>query len=261
MANETKGRVVKRVSFVVVSIVILLAIAGILYKLVPFFWNYISADRTYQKIAEADVTVDGTSGSGWWYKDVSVDFDALEKLNPDVVGWIRFDNTDTIDINYPILYSGDNSTYLSKDINGQNKFAGSIFLEGSDRSDLLDYHNIIYGHNMQDGTMFADLLKYETAGIYKKNQYFTIYTQGEAYRYQIFSYHYAGDDSSVYTVGFQPNKAYQKFINALVKDSDYDTGIVPSEQNWTVTLSTCASDGDKEKFVVHAIRIAEHAIS
>ena len=45
----------------------------------------------------------------WWATDVKVEFDKLKAENPDVIGWIRFDNQDELGINYPILYSGRQS--------------------------------------------------------------------------------------------------------------------------------------------------------
>ena len=84
----------------------------------------------------------------------------MKAENPDVIGWIRFDNQDELGINYPILYSGDNQKYLRTDLHGNSHIAGCIFLEGLNKSDFSDYYNIIYGHNMNDGSMFGSLKKY-----------------------------------------------------------------------------------------------------
>ncbi len=93
----------------------------------------------------------------WWATDVKVEFDKLKAENPDAIGWIRFDNQDELGINYPILYSGDNQKYLRTDLHGNSHIAGCIFLEGLNKSDFSDYYNIIYGHNMNDGSMFGSL--------------------------------------------------------------------------------------------------------
>ncbi len=89
--------------------------------------------------------------------DVKVEFDKLKAENSDVIGWIRFDNQDELGINYPILYSGDNQKYLRTDLHGNSHIAECIFLEGLNKSDFSDYYNIIYGHNMNDGSMFGSL--------------------------------------------------------------------------------------------------------
>lgn len=53
-----------------------------------------------------------------------VDFDALRKINPDVVGWIYIPDTE---INYPIVQAKDNSTYLHRTFRGKDSYVGAIF--------------------------------------------------------------------------------------------------------------------------------------
>ena len=175
----------------------------------------------------------------WWATDVKVEFDKLKAENPDVIGWIRFDNQDELGINYPILYSGDNQKYLRTDLHGNSHIAGGIFLEDLKKSDFSDYYNIIYGHNMNDGSMFGSLKKYKDDGFWKENQYFTVYSETTAYRYRIFSYEDAVNGGDVYKVGYQPGEEYQKFIDQMIKDSDVDTGVKPQTSNKILTLSTC----------------------
>ena len=189
----------------------------------------------------------------WWATDVKVEFDKLKAENPDVIGWIRFDNQEELGINYPILYSGDNEKYLRTDLHGNSHIAGCIFLEGLNKSDFSDYYNIIYGHNMNDGSMFGSLKKYKDDGFWKENQYFTVYSETTAYRYRIFSYEDAVNGGDVYKVGYQPGEEYQKFIDQMIKDSDVDTGIKPQTSNKILTLSTCTGNGYSKRFAVHAV--------
>ena len=100
---------------------------------------------------------------------------------------IRSDDPESTGIDYPVLYSGDNEKYLRRDLYGEEHIAGSIFLEGLNRPDFTDYYTIIYGHNMNDGSMFGGLKKYKEKEFWEENQYFTLYTEDMAYRYQIFA--------------------------------------------------------------------------
>lgn len=155
----------------------------------------------------------------------------------------------------------DNEKYLRKDIHGNEHIAGSIFLEGLNQSDFSDLYNIIYGHNMNNGSMFGSLKKYKDEGFWKKNQYFTVYTESTACRYQIFSYENAIVGSNVYKVGYQPGEEYQTFIDEMVKNSDFDTGIRPKSSNKILTLSTCTGNGYSKRFAVHAVCIDTQKIS
>lgn len=234
-----------------------------LYHILAPHFDRMESEQKYQKLAEDYVTVTEDAAKDdekqkkkdWWSKDVKVEFDALKKENPDIIGWIRFDHTDQTGINYPIAYSGDNEKYLRTDIHGNEHIAGSIFLEGLNQPDFSDLYNIIYGHSMKNGTMFGSLKKYREDGFWKENQYFTVYTETTAYRYQIFAYETAANGSSVYQIGYQPGEEYQAFIDEMVENSDFDTGIHPEASDRILTLSTCTANEETKRFAIHAVCI------
>lgn len=245
-------------------ILILIAAALIgfaLFKIVSPWADRWKSAKDYEELADKYVSVDEVSDAeddkkqkqkDWWLTDVKVEFDKLKEQNPDIIGWIRFDNQEELGINYPILYSGDNEKYLRSDIYGNEHIAGSIFLEGLNNSDFSDYYNILYGHKVIDGSMFGSLYKYKEDGFWENNQYFTIYTETTAYRYRIFSYEDAVNGGDVYKVGYKPGNEYQKFIDEMVNNSDISTGIKPQSSNKIITLSTCTGDGYDKRFAVHA---------
>ena len=243
----------------IILAVVLIGVA-LMHILPPYIDRWKSA-RDYDKLAEEYVNDESEPDDGkqkkkdWWATDVKVEFDKLKAENPDVIGWIRFDNQDELGINYPILYSGDNQKYLRTDLHGNSHIAGCIFLEGLNKSDFSDYYNIICGHNMNDGSMFGSLKKYKDDGFWKENQYFTVYSETTAYRYRIFSYEDAVNGGDVYKVGYQPGEEYQKFIDQMIKDSDVDTGVKPQTSNKILTLSTCTGNGYSKRLAIHAVCI------
>ena len=182
--------------------------------------------------------------------------EVIEKENPDIMAWLRFDNFDDVHISYPVLYSGDDSKYLRSDIYGNYHIAGCIFLEGLNNPDFSDYHSIIYGHNMRNTTMFGDLKRYKNdEGFYEKNQFFNVYTADKVYRYQIFSYYDVDEDSDIYTVGYGADDSWQAMIDKMVASSMKDTGIHPTKEDKVVTLSTCSKAGETKRFVVHGVLV------
>ena len=50
---------------------------------------------------------------------------------------------------------------------------------------------------------------------YDSHQYFQILVDGKKYRYQIFSYETVSDDSDEYTVGFEPDETFGKFVQRM----------------------------------------------
>lgn len=81
---------------------------------------------------------------------------ALIAENSDCIGWLSIDGTN---ISYPVMYTPlDPQKYLRRNFYGKYSQSGVPFLDG--RCDLQSTNLIIYGHNMRNGTMFADLKKY-----------------------------------------------------------------------------------------------------
>ncbi|RGT13056.1 SrtB family sortase [Agathobacter rectalis] len=255
---------VKKVIRFIVLIIGLSLVAYSGYHLFKIFWDYRTSDKTYEKLQDA-YTVDDSKKSDDndseaadtpWYDDIDIDFAGLRSENPDVVGWIYFENED---ISYPVMYSGDNSYYLRKTFNREHATAGSIFLEGSNKTDFGDCHTIIYGHNMKNLSMFGKLKYYNRdENYYDSHQYFQILVDGKKYRYRIFSYETVSDDSDEYTVGFEPDETFGKFVQRMAASSMKDTGIVPTKDDKVVTLSTCSTSGETYRFVVHGVRVDEH---
>lgn len=247
-------------SSVVLLLVGIAMVAVALGMLIPTLLDYKKSNDTYNALVADYVSVDidteaiktdAALAANWWFEEVSIDLEELQEINSDIIGWIRFDNIEKI--NYPILYSGDDETYLRTDIYGNSTTAGCIFMEGLNNPDFMDSHTIIYGHNMKNMSMFGSLKKYKTDGFYEENQYFTIYTNDMAYRYQIFSYRDVSEISSVYSVGFGAGEQFQEFVNDMIRQSYMDTDVSVTGTDKVVTLSTCSSEGNR--FVVHAVMV------
>ena len=81
---------------------------------------------------------------------------ALIAENADCIGWLSIDGTN---ISYPVMHTpSDPQKYLHRNFYGKYSQSGVPFLDG--RCDIQSTNLIIYGHNMKNGTMFADLKKY-----------------------------------------------------------------------------------------------------
>ncbi len=261
--NTGKKRKRANVLTIVLLIVAVVVIIFALWRLLPILMDYRQSNSTYEELAEEVVdqtgTVEGEIGSESWnaydWQSVEIDFNALWQINSDVVGWIRFDNTDAVTVDYPILHGETNDDYLHTDLYGTYHYAGSVFLESGNSADLTDIYNIIYGHNMRNGSMFGTLRRYrDSDDFYEENPYFTISTPRGAFRYEIFGYANISDSSDIYRVGFMANNSeYQELIDEMLSVSMRDTGIVPTAKQQTVTLSTCTSAGDTYRFAVFGV--------
>ena len=228
-----------------------------LWNILPDYLDKRASSHTYEELREDYTEVpagdDTEKKKDWWLTDVLIRFDELKEQNPDIVAWIRSDDPESTGIDYPVLYSGDNEKYLRRDLYGEEHIAGSIFLEGLNRPEFTDYYTIIYGHNMNDGSMFGGLKKYKEKEFWEENQYFTLYTEDMAYRYQIFACQEAANGGDVYKIGYEPGEEYQALIDGMTGDSLIDTGIHPDSSHKVMILSTCTGSGYSRRFAVHAV--------
>jgi len=133
-----------------------------IYQIVMWFIDMKKSEEQHQELLNQVVlsgTVDnennGNEVGAEVEEVVKIDFEKLLAINEDVVGWVMVDGTN---INYPILQSYDNNYYLKRDINRHISKSGSIYMDY--RNDgFSDKNTVLYGHNMKNGTMFAELEK------------------------------------------------------------------------------------------------------
>ena len=173
-------------------------------------------------------------------KQTVIDFDALKKINPDVVSWITIPGTN---IDYPLLQGKDNNQYLHKDMEGRDSAAGAIFLDHGDKADLSSLHNIIYGHHMKNGSMFAALEKYTSEEFYREHPEILFDTLEETGRYQVAAvFKIPGaqiTEAFAGTLLAATEEDYNAFIAYAKEHSLYDTGVTPQWPEQLLTLGTC----------------------
>lgn len=183
---------------------------------------------------------------------INVDFESLKKINEEIVGWLYIPS---IDISYPIVLGSDDDYYLHRTFERKDNFAGSIFMEAKNKGDFLDPNTIIYGHNMNDGSMFGRLSRLTSEEKYKKDPYIWILTPEQNYKYEMFSVHVTSVESSVYTL-FQGTD--NRFITWAVDMQSQSKADLKKQKfaldSRIITLSTCTGDSST-RYVVQALRV------
>ena len=178
-----------------------------------------------------------------------LDLEALREVNPDVIGWILI--PDTV-ISYPLMQGADNDYYLKHTWDGKRYAVGSIFMEYLNKSDLTDFNTILYGHNMNNGSMFASLREYRDQAYWEEHPCVYVRSDRGVYRYEIFSSYLAKVDSNTYGLRFSSEQSRTAFLNNALLDSVIDTGLEPEPTDRVLTLSTCSGRGHTTRWVVHA---------
>lgn len=223
------------------------------FQLYKIFSSYKKGDDAYEKIQDVAIKQEKTADGE---EKFTVDFDKLREINPDVVAWIRFEEPSVI--NYPVVHSKDNKEYLTRLFGEGKNTYGTLFVDKDNAGDFTDRNTFIYGHRMKSGSMFGKLEKYEDEAFYKEHPYFYIYTpDGKESKYQIFSAGVVKDTSESYTKVFQSDEEFEKYIELIRAESNYQTDAEVTAQSQIVSLSTCTVDSNEDRFLVHAVKVSE----
>lgn len=196
----------------------------------------------------------GSEGTDPVAKDLAaMDIAALREVNPDVAGWIYIPGGD---ISYPLLQGEDNDYYLHHTWERKWNSGGSIFLDCRAARDLEDFHTLIYGHRMRNGSMFAPLSRYAEQAYWEEHPYIYITEGGQVRRYEIFAAWEPEVTSLVYDPDLTDGEARQELIAQCLAASVIDTGVTPGPEDHLLTLSTCTGQGHETRWVVQG-RLAE----
>ena len=185
------------------------------------------------------------------FPDMDVDHAGLKNKNRDYIGWLYVGSAG---ISYPVVQGADNEYYLHNTFEGKANFAGCIFMDCLDKSDLTMFNTFLYGHAMKDGSMFGNLRKLrKNPSLVKDDPYIYMFMKDGIYRYQIYSYYIDQKDSSMYNSA-ENIKEYRQYIRMAMDKSMAECEAKPDEEQPSITLVTCSGSGSqKQRFFVHGI--------
>ncbi len=238
-------------AILIISGVAFLAGVGVLL----YYWHQDLSDKN---VREQVASLFGTPVENG-QEGIPPEFQALYAENPDTVGWLRIDGTNVDSVVMHAPYTMEK--YLHTDFNGQYSARGTFYV--AEKNDLQTSDNIIiYGHHMNDGTMFGQLEKFEDYAYWTQHPtiiFNTIY----GYRtYEIVAaiktrvladwetgfkyYEYTGHD----------DMQFWEYVNFIQANRLYDTGIQLQSGDRLLTLSTCAYHTADGRFILVARQVS-----
>lgn len=173
----------------------------------------------------------------------------LQAINPDVRGWITIDDTH---IDYPVVQGKTDMDYINKDVYGEFALSGSIFMDSRNTPDFSDSYCLLYGHHMDNGAMFGDVVEFVDKKYFDSHPQGTLYlVDGATYAIHIFAcVEVDAFDSMVYQPTAQENGNIQPLLDYIREKSvQYrDIGVAAGEQ--IIGLSTCAEAETNGRVVI-----------
>lgn len=183
---------------------------------------------------------------------ISIDFDRLHEINPDIYAWIMVPGTN---INYPVLQSPegeDTDYYLETNLDGSKGLPGSIYTQLRNAKDFSDKDTVVYGHDMKNGTMFKTLHDFEDTEFFNANRYIYIYTPEKCFVYEIFAA-VTSDDKLIldYYGDFAEQADFEAHLEELRNLSgNHAEGVEVTGEDRIITLSTCIATAPDNRFLV-----------
>lgn len=163
------------------------------------------------------------------------------------IGWIYVPDTN---INYPIMQSGDNDFYLHRAADSSYLYAGSIFLDYRCNADFSGVSSILYGHNMSNHSMFADVINFMDRAYFDSHRYGWLTTENDLFCVQFFAVDQTENTSGIYNTNADWRTVMSEVVNRAVIYDDIEI----SDTDKLLMLSTCTgADSDSRTVLVGKI--------
>lgn len=186
------------------------------------------------------------------YERMLPNLQSLKKINSNVFAWIKVEGTR---VDYPVVRSpqGNNDYYLSHALDRTYSVSGAVFTDYNNSTKLSNNRNTcVYGHNMNDGTMFQTIMNFKT-----RNQFLggriEMYTADGIYLYTPFSVYDAVPTERFFHTQFADDADYQSFLDDIISKSIFKGAVNPTVNDKVITLITCTNTVTDKRFVVHGV--------
>ena len=263
LKEDSKKMKIRKIIVLVASVAFIVALVYVLEFFVfgPMRNNAVTSEIQEIAYSKSD---SGDDNSG-----PEQDWDALKEINDEIVGWITI--PDTV-IDYPVLYhEGDdryNQYYIKRNYKKESSEYGSIFIDYRS-TDSTDSRNVImHGHDMNDGSMFAGMLKYSPKGdlkgdleYYQEHPVITFNTPDGDAKYKIISVYktstrYEHGEFFNYMQGeFNSDAEFMNFVyNSRIR-SFFNIPVTCNEDDQIITLSTCCYEFYQWRCVIVARKV------
>lgn len=177
-----------------------------------------------------------------------IDFEALREINPDIVAWLTIPGTV---IDYPVVQTDDNETYLKKDFEGNASSAGAIYLDCDSDSDLKGMHSVLYGHHMRNGSMFADIVKFKKEDFFQENREVILYLPEEELHLRTIAAIYGDASGEKRRTQFENEEHFQQYIDEMTKNCSFRE--LPASATRLYSFVTCSYEFNNARTILYAV--------
>lgn len=222
------ARVGNRILSIMAGILILLMLSYGMYSLWDTYKIYANsfADEELLKFRPTDDGEDNPT-----LKD-------LKKLNPDVKAWIQVPKTN---IDYPVVQGQNDMEYINKNVYGEFELSGAIFLSCLNKDDFSDPYNLVYGHNMKNGGMFADVADFTNKEYFEMHQKGKLYLTDATRKIRFFAcMKVTAADAKIYHPDGYRKENLKDLLDYIQANAVQYRDVNVADENSLIALSTCS---------------------
>ena len=117
-------------------------------------------------------------------------------------------------------------------------------------------NNVLYGHNMKNGSMFKDVNRYKDEAYFKEHQFFSIYTPDREIRLKAVAAYYGEAQPIVRKTRFKSQESFDAFVHEMVKPCSYG-GEITYPAKTLYTLVTCSYEINDARTFLFAVEVDE----
>ena len=182
-------------------------------------------------------------------------YGALFEQNQDFIGWISIDGTN---INYPVMQTPTNPDYYLK--HSFEKTWSDYGVPYIDEACIMGISNnvVIYGHHMNDGSMFVDLCNYTEEDFWREHpviHFDTLSSLGEYEIVAVFKFNTNKETFKYNEWATMNEDEFNEYMQEVHARQLYDTGVDAEFGDQLLTLSTCEYTYKNGRFVVVAKKV------
>jgi len=239
----------------VLLLVLALVIAGFLV------YQYFNANQRYGAIVEqagmdAVLSNEGIVDPNTGFDQLDFNWEALRAINPDIVAWVLIPGTR---INYPIVQGPDNEYYLAHLFDDNSSGVGAVFLDYEGLPNLNAKNNLIYGHNMRDGSMFADIIKYRDRDFYRDHAVIYVATPAMNYELKAVATVVCDQNDPLRQLSFSDEPSFQAYVEEIFSLATILTDDATDGVTRLYGFATCDNWDQSERVILCAEPVRSQA--
>lgn len=188
-----------------------------------------------------------------------IDFASLMAQNSDIFAWLYMPGCD---ISTPLFQSPtDDLFYLSRNMQKEEDYIGSPFIQLCNSDDLDDPVAVVYGHRNKG--IFEALLQYQDKDFFDANLEFYVYVPGHIYTYTVVSSYIYDTRHIMNSFDFGKQDVVDEYFSFVMSPDSISCNVNPDatlqSDSRLLQLSTCSTTHEESdgRYIVSAVRTAD----